>query len=89
MLEISIARTLFFIVPATILALLGLEWLLGWVEKKINPVFVAIGVFLIFTLLSLFTMNDAVINGPRWTNIYGLYGLQYGAVQIFQEICIY
>jgi hypothetical protein len=30
-------------------------------------------------------MNDAVINGPRWTNIYGLYGLQFGAVQIFQE----
>jgi hypothetical protein len=85
MLEISIARTLAFIVPATLLAMLGLEWLLGWLERKIKPTIVATGLFIIFTALSLITFNDAVINGPLWTNIYGLYGLQYGAAQIFQE----
>lgn len=85
MLEISIARTLAFIIPATLLAMLGLEWLLDRVEKNIRPTIVATGVFLIFTGLSLTTLNDAVVNGPLWTDIYGLYGLQYGAEQIFQD----
>jgi hypothetical protein len=85
MLEISIARTLSFIVPATILAILGVEWILGWVERKIKPVIVATTVFIILTIISLATLNDAVNNGPLWTDIYGLYGLQYGAVQIFQD----
>lgn len=85
MLEISIARTLAIIVPITILAILGLEWLLGWVERKIKPAFIAVGVFIILAAISMFTLNDAVINGPLWTNIYGLYGLQYGAVQVFEE----
>jgi hypothetical protein len=85
MLEISIARTLAMIVPITILAILGLEWLLGWVERKIKPAFIAAGVFIILATLSIFTLNNAVVNGPLWTNVYGLYGLQYGAVQIFEE----
>ena len=85
MLEISIARTLAFVVPATLLIMLGLEWLLRWAEKKLKPTVVATGVFAILTAISLTTLNDAVVNGPLWTNIYGLYGLQYGAQQIFQE----
>ena len=85
MLEISIARTLAFIVPVTILTILGLEWLLAWVEKKIKPAFIAFIVFTTLFVISILTLNDAVINGPLWTNIYGLYGLQYGAVQIFEE----
>ncbi len=85
MLEISIARTLAIIVPATILAILGLEWLFGWVEKKFKPAYIAVSVFIILAALSIHTLNNVVINGPLWTNVYGLYGLQYGAVQIFEE----
>ena len=85
MLEISIARTLAFIVPATILTILGLEWMLVWMEKKIRPAFIAFIVFITLFAISILTINDAVINGPLWTNVYGLYGLQYGAVQIFEE----
>jgi hypothetical protein len=85
MLEISIARTLAFIVPVTILTMLGLEWLLAWVEKRIKPAFIAFIVFITLFGISILTINDAVINGPLWTDIYGLYGLQYGAVQIFEE----
>ena len=85
MLEISIARTLAFIVPATILIMLGLEWVFSWIERKIKPAFIAISAFILLSALSIITMNDAVINGPLWTNVYGLYGLQYGAVQIFQD----
>jgi hypothetical protein len=85
MLEISIARTLAFIVPASILAILGLEWLLGWVERKIRPAFIAVTLFVVLATISIFTLNDAVNNGPLWTDSYGLYGLQYGAVQIFEE----
>jgi hypothetical protein len=86
MLEISIARTLAFIIPVTILAILGLEWLFSWAERKIKPSFVATGVFILFSLVSLRTLNDAVINGPLWTDIYDLYGLQFGAVQIYQDV---
>jgi hypothetical protein len=85
MLEISIARTLAMVVPITILAILGLEWLLGWLERIIKPAFIAAGVFIILSALSIFTLNDAIINGPLWTEVYGLHGLQYGAVQIFEE----
>ena len=85
MLEISIARTLAFIVPATILIMFGLEWVLGWVERVLKPALVAAVAFVILSALSIVTMNDAIINGPFWTNVYGLYGLQYGAVQIFQD----
>lgn len=85
MLEISIARILAMIVPITLLAIIGLDWLFGWVERKIKLVFIAAGAFIILAALSIFTLNDAVINGPLWTNVYGLYGLQYGAVQIFEE----
>jgi hypothetical protein len=85
MLEISIARTLAMIVPITLLVILGLEWLLDLVERKIKPAFIAAGVFIILAALSIVTLNDAVVNGPLWTNVYGLYGLQYGAVQIFDE----
>lgn len=85
MLEISIARTLAIIVPATILTILGLEWLFGWAEKKIKPAYIAVSAFIILAALSIHTLNNSVSNGPLWTNVYGLYGLQYGAVQIFEE----
>jgi hypothetical protein len=85
MLEISIARTLAFIVPATLLVMLGFEWILKWVEKKVNPAITASFIFIIFASISLTTLNDAVVNGPLWTDIYGLYGLQFGTEEIFQE----
>jgi hypothetical protein len=85
MLEISIARTLSFIVPVTILAMLGLDWLMGWAERKVRPAFIAAGIFILFATINLVTLNDAVVNGPLWTDNYGLYGLQYGAVQIFEQ----
>ena len=33
-----------------------------------------------------FMLRDALANGPRWFTDYGLYGQQWGAVQVFREI---
>ncbi len=36
-------------------------------------------------LASLLLLRHALVQGPRWFNDYGLYGMQYGARQLFEE----
>lgn len=91
LLEVGITRVLFFIVPATVLIGLGLDWSLhrlgarlAWlpgVERVLT-----IGLFLSLTLGSVLLLHTALVNGPTWFQDYGLYGMQYGARQIFEEV---
>ena len=46
-------------------------------------------VFFMFVILSgtnIWMLSDALYNGPTWFRDYGLYGMQYGAFQIFDAI---
>jgi hypothetical protein len=85
MVGISITRVLAFIVPASILVGLGLNWLFGWLMRRVPYGVLAAAAFILLALASLFMLRDALIGGPLWYRDYGLYGMQYGAKQLFAE----
>jgi len=82
---VLVTRVLVFVVPAVILTALGLDWLLlrlkSWVPQW--ALFAATFLFLSFSSLS--TLNHALREGPLWFRDYGLYGMQYGAKQLFVD----
>jgi len=93
--QIGITRALFMVFPATLLATLGLLETYNWLKKcnffsKIPHFMVstALAALLFFGLLSanIYMLVDSLKNGPHWYTDYGLYGMQYGAKQIFGEI---
>ncbi|MCI0556728.1 MAG: glycosyltransferase family 39 protein [Anaerolineae bacterium] len=84
-LDVSITRVLSFVVPASILAGLGLSWVREKIPAHIPRWIFDIGTLLILSLISLRLLNIALTQGPLWASDYGLYGLQYGAKQIFRD----
>lgn len=84
-LEITITRVLPFIVPATMLVILGLDWLRERFLQKLPLVLVFAALLGLFGLSGAWALRTALTQGPLWTDDYGLYGLQFGARQVFVE----
>ncbi len=85
--EIGITRVLVFVIPATLLTALGVNWVLGWLERRHIPQrLLAFGVFLAFATVNVYMLRDALINAPTWYQDYGLGGVQYGARQLFAAV---
>jgi hypothetical protein len=84
-LEITITRVLPFIVPATMLVILGLDWLRERFLQKLPLALVSAALLALFGLSGAWTLHTALTQGPLWTDDYGLYGLQFGAKQVFAE----
>jgi len=84
-LDIAITRVLPFIIPATILIVLGIEWVWDKAQKKIPEWVPSAVTFIVLSLAVFIMLNNALNRGPFWTNNYGLFGLQYGAKQIFVD----
>ena len=112
--DVGITRVLAVIVPATLLAVVGLEWLIAlpkpdrapgrfefqrkldrWAQTFTAPGSIfglarpgwhAMSLFAVGAFLSLSIVTDSLLNGPTWLTEYGLYGQQWGAVQIFREV---
>jgi hypothetical protein len=84
--DIGITRVLAFIVPATLLACLGFDWLLARVKWQIITRGLALTLFGILSFMALSMLRDALVNGPIWFRGYGLYGMQWGARPLFTEI---
>lgn len=82
---VGITRVLAFVVPASILASLGLDWLLVRLTRRVPSSLVAIAIFLLLSFASLSMLRQALTEGPLWFRDYGLYGMQYGARQLFEE----
>lgn len=91
--EIGITRALFMVIPATLLTTLGvwkvITWLLNqtmWGEFKLKEqvVFGALFVGLIGANFAI--LQDALRNGGVWFTEYGMFGMQYGARQVFSKI---
>lgn len=81
---IAITRTLAMVIPATLLAVIGASFLielltLRW-QRLVTLLF---GLTVAFS--SLVMLRTAVLGGPLWFRDYGLYGMQYGAHQLFAE----
>jgi hypothetical protein len=83
--DIGIARVLAFIVPANLLAGLGLEWLLEKIRRRLPDKAIAVALFVGLTWANLALLRTALVEGPLWFRDYGLYGMQYGARQLFEE----
>ncbi|MGQ0601119.1 MAG: ArnT family glycosyltransferase [Anaerolineales bacterium] len=84
--EVGNLRSLAFVIPITLLTGLGLVQVLVWMERRLPRTPLAIGAVIVLASVNGWMLRDAVANGPRWTNNYGLYGLQYGAPQLFGEV---
>ncbi len=98
--EIGITRVLVFVIPAGLLTAIGLDWILSTVESLLNrlenerfssPIFnntLSLLAFAPLVLINFAMLSDALRNGPTWYTDYGLYGMQYGAKQIYQETVV-
>jgi hypothetical protein len=89
LLKIEVTRVMAMVVPAALLAALGLEQIFTWLrlfnEKLSYPRF-ALAAAGVFILAGLSMLNGALRFGPIWFQEYGLYGMQYGARQVFGAV---
>lgn len=87
--DIGITRVLAFVVPAAIFITLGLSELLSWLAERVPRRGLALASFAFLSLFGLYMLRSAVVHGPNWYRDYGLYGMQYGAKQVFDVISDY
>ena len=87
MVAIGMPRTLWMTIPLAILTAVGVERLVTWLAGKFNFKFAYIQLILVAVLVSgsFMMLTDALQNGPIWYTDYGLYGMQYGTLQIFGD----
>lgn len=83
--DVGITRVLAFTIPASIIIAFGIESFLTFMGRfsRLPSLPVAIVMFGLFSVASIGMLRDALINGPLWFRDYGLYGMQYGAQQLF------
>jgi hypothetical protein len=83
---IRITRVLAMMVPATLLAVIGLDRLRRWVSRWVPaPAFAGAAAAGLVVASSAMTA-DALMNGPTWFHDYSMNGMQWGAKQLFDEI---
>jgi hypothetical protein len=84
---IGMPRMLWMSVPLAILAGIGLSAAVRWLENhsKFKPAVSTVTLFACLVLLSGYILRTALVDGPIWFQDYGLYGMQFGAKQIFQD----
>jgi 4-amino-4-deoxy-L-arabinose transferase-like glycosyltransferase len=83
--KILVTRVLVFVVPMAVLSAMGAAELLGYLARRLGYSRAAIGAFGLFAVVSGLMLRDAVVKGPTWYSDYGLYGMQYGAREVFAE----
>jgi len=83
--DVGIARVLTFIIPANLLAAIGLEWILERWKSRLPFRATAWLIFGVLAWANLALLRTSLEDGPLWFRDYGLYGMQYGARQLFEE----
>jgi hypothetical protein len=85
--QVGITRLLALVIPATLFATVGLDWILSWIGRhRISARILALGVFCVLAGFNFWMLRDALVNGPTWYSDYGMGGLQYGARQVFPAV---
>jgi 4-amino-4-deoxy-L-arabinose transferase-like glycosyltransferase len=89
--QTNVLRDLIMVIPATLLTTIGLAAVLEWIVRRSERIyrFIAIIACAVLIVANLFMLHDALTNGPRWYDNYGLAGLQYGGPQVFTAIGAY
>jgi 4-amino-4-deoxy-L-arabinose transferase-like glycosyltransferase len=87
LLQIAVTRTLAMVVPAALLACIGLDQCWWWLQRRrVRFVPFALGTTTLLSTLAFVLLRAALVNSPTWFNEYGLYGMQYGAAQVFGAV---
>lgn len=93
--EIGITRLLVMVIPATLLVTAGMLQIWDWLKYLLKKsgmrrssyeLLLKVGVFILLAALNVGMLVDALHNGATWYSNYGLYGMQYGARQVFAAI---
>ena len=86
--EMGITRALIMVIPATLLAVLGIDLVLKQILKfwRFKQWLLVLPLFIGFSGWNIFLLTDALNNGTLWHDNYGLSGMQYGARQVFGDI---
>ncbi len=82
---IGITRVLAMVVPAALLAVIGLDRLAFWLAPRVRPRISAAVAAAALGLISLGLTRTALVDGPTWFTDYGMGGMQYGARQLFEQ----
>ncbi len=82
---IEIYRVLSMVVPALLLAGIGLDQLGAWLKSIPQTVQIA-AVGVILSVLALARLVGALTQGPRWPTDYGLQGAQFGTKILFEDV---
>jgi hypothetical protein len=53
---------------------------------SVANLYVPLALFVVLSVASVWMLRDALVNGPGWYSDYGLYGMQWGAKQLFTEV---
>ena len=82
----GITREMPLVLGYAILAAIGLDALLRAAAARVRPVLVGAAVFLLFSTGGAAMLADSLRHAPGWYSDYGLYGMQWGAREVFGEI---
>ncbi len=82
---VGITRLLAMVIPMAVFAALGWEWVLSTVQEVRRQKVIQVALFVLFSAVSFSMTRDSLQNGPTWYDDYGLYGMQYGTRQIFEQ----
>lgn len=96
MAQIAVTRALVMVIPAALLAALGLiaglQMIQGaarWLHLRLADGLVGLVVFGVLAVVNVNMLNDALANGPTWYQDYVLGGMQYGAAQVYSAAQAY
>jgi len=85
LMEAGITRQLFFVPVAATLAVVGGSWLAergGGVLRRL----LSVGLAVVLGAYGVVMLVRALALGPTWHRDYGLYGMQWGAAEVFAEV---
>jgi hypothetical protein len=82
----GITRSLFMVIPAAILAGIGVDQIIHWLGRIHIKRAVAAGVCLVALIgVNSYMVYDVSVNAPTWFQDYSMGGMQYGARQLYTE----
>lgn len=84
--NVLVTRGMAVVVPAALLTGIGLDAALRGVSRIAPAPAVAAAAFAALAGVQAAMASDAVRHGARWYDDYGLYGMQWGARQVFGEL---
>jgi hypothetical protein len=82
---VGITRLLSMVVPASILCALAIDAAARWLVPRPKPAVAGILVFVLLSLVNVFLLRDALVNGPEWNRNYGM-DIPYGGPQVFEAV---